>query len=288
MQGAGGVGGLLYVKHNGTIYVPHTDAIGNILRYTDTAGNVVAEYTYGAFGNTISATGTMAAVFRHRFSTKYFDIETRLYYYGYRFYSPVLMRWLTRDPIEEDGGLDLYGFCGNSSIWLYDILGLKCTPGTFNLIDLRIASTPQWIKANLNSLEKDAQQLLKALGRTEDVFKVASLATSGGLSALLLAAADESVFGKMPDSGDATKFISGLFKKLSQGPMRLDGVLQWEMCKCVGSKTKWERQGDITGEEDVDFISAGGVPSAMASEFKGAYKKLETKLIREMYSRLRR
>lgn len=24
-----------------------------------------------------------------------------------------LMRWLNRDPIEEDGGINLYTFCGN-------------------------------------------------------------------------------------------------------------------------------------------------------------------------------
>ena len=112
-QGAGGVGGLLYLKRNGAIYVPHADANGNIVRYTDTVGNVVAEYTYDAFGKTIAQSGPMAEVFRIRFSTKYFDSDTGLYYYGYRFYSPSLMRWLNRDPIEEDGGLNLYGFCGN-------------------------------------------------------------------------------------------------------------------------------------------------------------------------------
>ncbi|MGN0845501.1 MAG: RHS repeat-associated core domain-containing protein [Kiritimatiellia bacterium] len=42
--------------------------------------------------------------FRHRFSTKYLDPETDLYYYGYRFYNPSLMRWLTRDPIGVYGG----------------------------------------------------------------------------------------------------------------------------------------------------------------------------------------
>ena len=56
LQGAGGVGGLLYVKHNGTIYVPHADAMGNILRYTDTAGNVVAAYRYDAFGKATIST----------------------------------------------------------------------------------------------------------------------------------------------------------------------------------------------------------------------------------------
>ena len=74
------------------IYVPHADANGNIVRYTDTAGNVVAEYTYNAFGRTIAQSGPLADFCRQRFSTKYFDSETGLYYYGYRFYSPALMR----------------------------------------------------------------------------------------------------------------------------------------------------------------------------------------------------
>ena len=75
---------------------------------------------YDDFGRTISRSGSMADFFRMRFSTKYFESETGLYYYGYRFYSPALMRWLNRDPIEEDGGLNLYGFCGNNAVWRFD------------------------------------------------------------------------------------------------------------------------------------------------------------------------
>ena len=77
------------------------DDIGNVTKYIDESGNVVAAYEYDAFGRIISQTGPMAEVFRIRFSTKYCDSETGLYYYGYRFYSPALMRWLNRDPIEE-------------------------------------------------------------------------------------------------------------------------------------------------------------------------------------------
>ena len=132
LQGAGGVGGLLYIRRNGTIYIPHADAYGNILRYTDTAGSIVAEYTYDAFGKTIAQSGPMADVFRHRFSTKYYDSETDLYYYGYRFYSSALMRWLNRDPIEEEGGLNLYGFCENCAISMFDGLGLNVTLTTGN------------------------------------------------------------------------------------------------------------------------------------------------------------
>jgi len=56
------------------------------------------------------STGPMADVFPHRFSTKYYDAETDLYYYGYRYYSPSLGRWISRDPIEEQGGMNLFVF----------------------------------------------------------------------------------------------------------------------------------------------------------------------------------
>ena len=55
-----------------------------------------------------------------RFSTRYFDDEAGLYYFGHRFYSPRIARWLTRDPIEEDGGLNLYVYCGNNSLLNFD------------------------------------------------------------------------------------------------------------------------------------------------------------------------
>ena len=123
--GAGGVGGLLYLKRNGAIYVPWYDAYGNVMGYWDAQGNVVATYTYDAFGKLIASSGPMADVFAIRYSTKYFDIDTGLYYYSYRFYSPELMRWITRDPIEEDDGDNLYLFCNNSSTHVVDIDGRR-------------------------------------------------------------------------------------------------------------------------------------------------------------------
>ena len=123
LQGAVGIGGLLYLKRNGTIYVPHYDAYGNVVRYTDTAGNIVAAYVYGAFGNILSASGSLANKFRPLFSTKYLDIETGLYYYGFRFYSPPLMRWLNRDPIGEVDCPNLYCSFVNSPVFITDPLG---------------------------------------------------------------------------------------------------------------------------------------------------------------------
>jgi RHS repeat-associated protein len=43
--------------------------------------------------------------------------------YLYRWYNPVTGRWPSRDPIEEEGGLNLYSFVGNDGIQKHDYLG---------------------------------------------------------------------------------------------------------------------------------------------------------------------
>ena len=51
------------------------------------------------------------------------------YYYGYRSYSPELGRWINRDPIGEQGGINIYSFVLNRSINTFDKFGLlgSCT-----------------------------------------------------------------------------------------------------------------------------------------------------------------
>lgn len=46
---------------------------------------------------------------------------------GQCFYNPNSGKWLSRDPIEESGGENLYLFCGNDSLGEWDILGRKWT-----------------------------------------------------------------------------------------------------------------------------------------------------------------
>ncbi|TAE89894.1 MAG: RHS repeat-associated core domain-containing protein [Verrucomicrobia bacterium] len=48
-------------------------------------------------------------------------------YYGYRYYHPQTGRWINKDPIEEEGGLNLYGFVGNDGVNNNDLLGKVIT-----------------------------------------------------------------------------------------------------------------------------------------------------------------
>jgi YD repeat-containing protein len=75
LQGAGGVGGLLWLTIDGAIYIPCYDNNGNVTRYLNASGGTMARYSYDAFGRLIARAGRRASFFRHRFSTKYFDAE---------------------------------------------------------------------------------------------------------------------------------------------------------------------------------------------------------------------
>ena len=162
-QGAGGVGGLLYEKRNGAIYIPYQDAFGNIMGYWDTNGVIVAEYTYDAFGRTIAQSGSMADVFRHRFSTKYYDEETGFYYYGYRHYFPELRRWLSRDPIEEDGSVNLTSFLDNNPVANIDPLG--------NLVIIVLAGVEQAQKPEDSAFLQTKNYLTQALRKNQEIMR---------------------------------------------------------------------------------------------------------------------
>jgi RHS repeat-associated protein len=134
LQGAGCVGGLLMTSDGGHNYLPVHDAMGNVhglITATSVtlsgnayaAGDMVAAYEYDAFGQNIRESGDYAAYNPFRYSTKYTDIETGLVYFGHRFYSPSLGRFINKDPIEEQGGLNLYGFCANNGVNHWDYLG---------------------------------------------------------------------------------------------------------------------------------------------------------------------
>ena len=132
MQGAGGVGGLLAMTvHTGTnagTYFYCYDGNWNVVGLVNaTNGALAARYEYGPFHELIRATGPVAHENPFLAATKYYDWETGLYYYGFRYYSPSTGRWLSRDPLGEAGGRNLYGYTQNDPCRFFDPLGLEIT-----------------------------------------------------------------------------------------------------------------------------------------------------------------
>ncbi len=132
IAGAGGIGGLLartpttdYLTSSSAAHAFYfSDANGNVTTLTGTNQTVLAKYLYDAFGNILSSSGPLADINLYRFSSKEIHLNSRLIYFGLRFYSPSLQRWINRDPIAENGGLNLYAYVLNDPVNLSDPLGL--------------------------------------------------------------------------------------------------------------------------------------------------------------------
>ncbi|MEI6074612.1 MAG: RHS repeat-associated core domain-containing protein [Verrucomicrobiota bacterium] len=140
MQGAGGIGGLLARSDAGGSAYYHADGNGNITMLTDASGSVLTKYLYDSFGNTLGMWGPLAAANTYRFSSKEIDPRYGIYYYGYRYYEPNQQRWLNRDPIAENGGINLYSFVENKPLNDVDSLGLD------GLIDIKLADGTRIVK----------------------------------------------------------------------------------------------------------------------------------------------
>ncbi|MBP6865167.1 MAG: RHS repeat-associated core domain-containing protein [Candidatus Didemnitutus sp.] len=128
LTASGGVGALLQIHDHvaSKTLLPAYDGNGNVVALlNDSTGALEAIYEYSSFGQLVRSSGTYADANSFRFSTKFTDTETDLVYYGYRYYSTTLGRFINRDPIEENGGVNLYSFVRNRPIGRTDILGLN-------------------------------------------------------------------------------------------------------------------------------------------------------------------
>jgi RHS repeat-associated protein len=84
---------------------------------------IVAHYEYDPYGMIVASFGQFLTSNAYRFSTKYYDNESEFYYFGYRCYFPGNDRWLSRDPINEAGGKNLYLYVFNNPVSRIDYLG---------------------------------------------------------------------------------------------------------------------------------------------------------------------
>ncbi|MCX6346111.1 MAG: RHS repeat-associated core domain-containing protein [Armatimonadetes bacterium] len=84
------------------------DPLGNVSQVQDDSGDVVANVGYDAYGNIIEGSDTNPTPFGYGGQVGYYTDESGLILCSYRYYDPTEGRWLTRDPIGYDGGINVY------------------------------------------------------------------------------------------------------------------------------------------------------------------------------------
>lgn len=119
----------------GTEYFYLKNAQGDVVGLVDSSGTQVVAYTYDAWGNILSTTGSMAGSlgvtnpFRYR--SYFYDTETDLYYLDSRYYNPESGRFANADDEElivssldsATWDKNLFAYCDNNPITRTDANG---------------------------------------------------------------------------------------------------------------------------------------------------------------------
>lgn len=95
-----------------------TDWQGSIIGMVGTNGALLDNYGYAPYGRPDDELGNP-----YRFTGQRFDEETGLYYYKARYYSPLIGRFLSPDPLGYADGLNLYAYVGNDPVNFTDSTG---------------------------------------------------------------------------------------------------------------------------------------------------------------------
>lgn len=104
-----------------------TDHLGSSTLELDDTGDLISQESYYPFGGTSwwAARNAVDAKYKTiRYSGKERD-ATGLYYYGFRYYAPWLMRWLNTDPAGSVDHLNRYCFVSNTPVRKLDAQGMN-------------------------------------------------------------------------------------------------------------------------------------------------------------------
>ena len=114
------------VQVSGINYFYTRDHLGSVRELTDGTGSVRARYDYDPYGRKTKLSGDLDADFG--FTGHYYHAASGLWLTLYRAYDADLGRWGSRDPIEEDGGINLYAYCNGEPVNWFDPDGLLDLP----------------------------------------------------------------------------------------------------------------------------------------------------------------
>jgi RHS repeat-associated protein len=113
----------LAIVEGGQSFYDHADGLGSIVAISDIAKNIVARYSYDAFGSLNSTAPEFGSAYA--FTGREWDLELGLYYYRARYYDPMEGRFISKDPIGFAGGdVNVYRYVGNDVVMRTDSFGL--------------------------------------------------------------------------------------------------------------------------------------------------------------------
>ena len=119
------------VTCNGETYYYVTNLQGDVTDILDDAGTALVTYTYDAWGNILTTTGSLASTLGIANPLRYrgyvYDTETGLYYLQSRYYNPEIGRFINADSFASTGqgllGNNMFAYCRNNAVCRVDVSG---------------------------------------------------------------------------------------------------------------------------------------------------------------------
>lgn len=127
-DGSGAVTKRFYANgqiNGSTSYFYEKNSQGTIVALTDSAGTTQAKYSYDSFGRVAPSQVSVDA--DRQYAGYYIHSRSRLNLTVSRAYNPILGRFLSRDAIEESGGVNLYKYVDNEPVSSTDASGFQPT-----------------------------------------------------------------------------------------------------------------------------------------------------------------
>ncbi|WP_312933470.1 RHS repeat-associated core domain-containing protein [Pseudomonas sp.] len=135
------------------------DHLGTPQELTDLQGDVVWSAQYKAWGGVLVAHAEVTNPIR--FQGQYHDHETGLHYNRYRYYDYYVGRFVNKDPISYEGGINLYQYASNPVGWI-DPLGLAAHRGRIQAQGTKLEESVAWNQDDPLTV-KDAKKKLEEL-----------------------------------------------------------------------------------------------------------------------------
>jgi RHS repeat-associated protein len=136
----------------GTASFYQQDVLGSVTSLSSTTGTLANTYTFDAFGNLNTSSGSLANPFQY--IGRDFDPETSLRYNRARYYDSTIGRFMSEDPIGFAGSFDFYAYAQNDPLNLTDPTGLapcgcpdppSMPPGVNLLDNIKKAEGSKWL-----------------------------------------------------------------------------------------------------------------------------------------------
>ena len=264
----------LSVNYNGTTYYYVTNIQGDVVAIANASGVEQVQYTYGAWGQLFSTTGTLATTLGANNPLRYrgyvYDTETGLYYLQSRYYNPDVGRFINKDnyPCTGQGfsGNNMFAYCGNNPVnrkdaggyaWetIWDIVSLATS-----VVEVIVNPTDPWAWAGLAGDVVDVViPFVGGIGETVDVVKTSARVVEG-VDDVVDAA---KTLQRTADAADDIKDATGAYVILYEGGQHYVG--KGGFSRAIQSAT--EHMSDTNKASAIVWVPTLSRESAFVTEY---------------------